>query len=167
MADVITDMKVISKRNEGFPEWLDFDKMRKEGIDHLGQLSGKIWTDHNAHDPGITILEMLCYALLDLGYRTSLPAKDLFARDPDDTSPENNFFTPSQILGCNPLTITDYRRLLVDIPGVKNAWLTVAEDITIDNICGRQRQVASGECIDFLNGLYHVYLDLENEPQDQ
>ena len=74
MAELLTDMKLISKRNEGFPEWLDFDKMRKEGIEYIAQLSGKIWTDHNVHDPGITILEMLCYALLDLGYRTSLPA---------------------------------------------------------------------------------------------
>ncbi len=171
MAELLTDIKVISKRNEGFPEWLDFDKMRKEGIEYIAQLSGKIWTDHNVHDPGITILEMLCYALLDLGYRTSLPAKDLFAKDPDDLTSENNFFTPAQILGCNPLTITDYRRLLVDIPGVKNAWLSVAEDITVQKICGLDRFPPTNyprisSCINFLNGLYHVYLDLEGEPND-
>ena len=117
MAELDIQAKVISKKNEGFPEWLDFEKLRQEGIDYLGELSGNIWTDHNAHDPGITILEVLCYALLDLGYRTSLPAKDLFAKDPDDTNEENNFFTPAAILGCNPLTITDYRKLLVDVPG--------------------------------------------------
>lgn len=27
------------------------------------------WTDHNAHDPGITVLQMLAYALTDLQYR--------------------------------------------------------------------------------------------------
>ena len=71
MAELDIQAKVISKKNEGFPEWLEFEKLRQEGIDYLGELSGNIWTDHNAHDPGITILEVLCYALLDLGYRTS------------------------------------------------------------------------------------------------
>lgn len=178
MPEVDLENKVISKKNAGFPEWLDFDKLRREGIDYLGELSGKIWTDHNVHDPGITILEMLCYALLDLGYRTSLPAKDLFSRDPSDQSEENNFFTPSQILGCNPLTISDYRRLLIDLPHVQNAWLTVAEDVTIDSICGRENeprftiagaiyQPPKKNCIDFLNGLYHVYLDLEDGLSDK
>ena len=27
------------------------------------------WTDHNTHDPGITVLEALCYVLTDLQYR--------------------------------------------------------------------------------------------------
>ena len=34
------------------------------------ELSGRVWTDHNLHDPGITTLEILCYALTDLAYRT-------------------------------------------------------------------------------------------------
>ena len=165
--------KVINKNNEGFPAWLDFDKLRREGMDYLGTLSGNLWTDHNTHDPGITILEMLCYALLDLGYRTSLPAADLFSRDPDSTGEDDNFFTPAQILGCNPLTILDYRRLLVDIEGVKNAWLTVAEDITIENICdpasqpGYYYSVISqpAPCLNFLNGLYHVYIDIEDNSE--
>ena len=27
------------------------------------------WTDHNTHDPGVTVLEALCYVLTDLQYR--------------------------------------------------------------------------------------------------
>lgn len=177
MASISSDKKVISKKNEGFPEWLDFEKLRREGIDYIAELSGNIWTDHNLHDPGITILETLCYALLDLGYRTSLPIKDLFSKNPDDNQPEDNFYTPAQILGNNPLTITDFRKLLVDIPYVRNAWLIPAEDITINNICGTVEDpallfLANGtakkkDCIDFLNGLYHVYLDLDNDEQAQ
>ena len=110
MADETNDSKTISKTSSGFPDYLDFEKLRAEGIEYLGNLAGKIWTDHNVHDPGITILEMLCYALLDLGYRTNLPVGDIFARPPGDTSKDNNFFTPAQILTNNPLTITDYRK---------------------------------------------------------
>lgn len=171
MAEESKNITLIGKQNSGFPDYLDFDKLRTEGIDYLGRLGGKIWTDHNVHDPGITILEMLCYALLDLGYRTNLPVEDLLTPNPDDKSQDNNFFTPAQILTCNPLTITDFRKLLIDIEGVKNAWLEVATD-EID-FCRPPRQpgpvltatavaLPSGqECTDYLNGLYHVYIDLE------
>ncbi len=166
----------ISKNNAGFPDYLDFNRLRTEGIGYLGKLSGKIWTDHNVHDPGITILEVLCYALLDLGYRTNLPVADILAQDPTATGPENNFFTPAQILTNNPLTILDYRKLLVDIPGIRNAWLVPARDIK--DICRMQpkepgREAASSSssrtqtsgarttCEEFLNGIYHVYIETE------
>ncbi|NML21662.1 hypothetical protein HHL16_12295 [Pseudoflavitalea sp. G-6-1-2] len=150
------NIQFISKLNTGFPEYLDWEALRAEGLDHLGKLAGKIWTDHNAHDPGITILEVLCYALMDLGYRTHLPIEDLFAKNPLDKSKENNFFTPAEILTCNPLTITDFRKLLVDIEGVKNAWL---EDSFY--ACTEKRKHIDPYCADCYNGLYKVYIEFE------
>src|SRR3954470_7548876 len=103
----VPENKFISQTNTGFPPYLDWVKLRATGIEHLGKLSGKVWTDHNVHDPGITILEVLCYAIMDLGYRTNLPVQDILARNPNDTSKDNNFFSPADILVCNPTTITD------------------------------------------------------------
>ncbi len=52
------DIKVISTTaDSGFPGYIDFATLRREGIDHIAAFSGKVWTDHNLHDPGITILE--------------------------------------------------------------------------------------------------------------
>ena len=186
MADEQNDSKLINRKNAGFPEWLDFDKLRREGIDYIGKLSGKIWTDHNVHDPGITTLEVLCYALLDLGYRTNLPAKDIFARDPEDKNSDDNFFTPAEILTNNPLTIIDYRKLLIDIPGIKNAWLEVATDQHADDLCKEDPPPSPSStillraavshpptpaeekcCISYLNGLYHVYIDTEKNLDDE
>ncbi|MCP4658446.1 MAG: hypothetical protein GY856_23780, partial [bacterium] len=48
---------------------MDYTSLRQEGIRHLERMAGGRWTDFNVHDPGITILEQLCYALTDLGYR--------------------------------------------------------------------------------------------------
>ena len=175
----------INKNNTGFPAYLDFDKLRAEGIAYLGKLSGKLWTDHNVHDPGITILEELCYALLDLGYRTNLPVEDILSHNPGDTSKDDNFFTPAEILSCNPLTINDYRKLLIDLPGVKNAWLVPAIDI--DDRCKHSEPVPpppppgqtnpnqpglasvskipqtpkEPDCKEFLNGLYHVFIETD------
>ena len=170
MADDSTN-KTISSTDSGFPGYLDFDKLRSEAIAYLGNLSGKIWTDYNVHDPGITILEALLYAVLDLGYRTNLPAVDLFTRNPDDKSSDNNFFTPSQILANNPLTITDFRKLLIDIKGVRNAWLEMEDKLPVD-FCKNENPPVPGTVFipqpdpcgcDFLNGLYHVFIELENE----
>ncbi|MEO9146843.1 MAG: hypothetical protein ABI237_14935 [Ginsengibacter sp.] len=170
MADESTN-KTISSTDSGFPGYLDFEALRSDAIAYLGNLSGKIWTDYNVHDPGITILEALIYAVLDLGYRTNLPTVDLFTRNPDDKSDDNNFFTPSQILANNPLTITDFRKLLIDIKGVKNAWLET-EDKLPSAFCksGDDTPVTGAVFIpqsdtcdcDFLNGLYHVYIELED-----
>ena len=131
------DSVTISKTRSSFPDYLDFFHLRKLGIEHIQELGSDIWTDYNLHDPGITILEVLCYALTDLGYRNNLDIKDLLTRSEEQKAKEeltvfnlprdNNFFTAAEILSCNPVTITDFRKLLIDIPGVKNAWLEIAE----------------------------------------
>ena len=173
-----TDNKVISKTNTGFPDYLDFEKLRSLAIDRIGKLSGKIWTDHNVHDPGITILETLIYAMMDLGYRTSLPVADLLARHPHEKSADNNFFSPTQILGNNPLTMIDLRKMLIEIREVINAWLEVDESTPVD-FCKTARRPSyrdnyndtdnRNDTIDLcacenINGLYHVYVQLEEIP---
>lgn len=109
------EYSTISKQNPNFPEYLDFQALRKQGISHLQQLSQKLWTDYNLHDPGVTILEVLCYAITDLGYRNNLDIQDLLALKPG--TQENNFFTPDEILTCNPVTEIDLRKRLIDIHG--------------------------------------------------
>lgn len=118
------DYQTISKTDPKFPPYLNFQALRDLGIRRLQALSGKIWTDYNLYDPGVTILEVLCYAITDLGYRNNFKMEDLLARKPGSTDPrdqENNFFTPDQILTCNPLTLLDWRKRLIDIEGVRNA----------------------------------------------
>ena len=104
---------------------LDYEALRKAGMGYIERLAKSIWTDYNPHDPGITMLELLAYAITDLSHRTSFPIEDLLT-DENGTL-DNQFFTAKEILSCNPLTITDYRKLLIDIEGVKNAWFFVEE----------------------------------------
>ena len=59
--------------SEEKPKAMDFDAHREEGIKLIQQLSPDLWTDHNLHDPGITLLEELCYAITDLAYRLDYP----------------------------------------------------------------------------------------------
>lgn len=167
------DIKIITtEKNSGFPEFIDFATLRAEGIEHISAFSGKVWTDHNLHDPGITTLEALCYVLSDLDYRTKLDFKDLVAKKRD--AQENNFLTSAQILGNNPLTVTDYRKLLIDINGVRNAWLekAAASEYTLVWNCKEgslenpplimNAPLEASKRNVLLNGLYKVYI----EPDD-
>ena len=99
---------------------LDHQQLYNIGLKHVQRLASRIWTDYNIHDPGITILELLCYAITDLGYRASFPIKDLLASESDNAeNMKKQFFTARQILPNRPLTVLDYRKLLIDLKGIK------------------------------------------------
>ncbi len=51
------------------PPDADFEGLRQESMARLGELAPD-WTDHNVHDPGVTLLEVMLWALSDLHYRT-------------------------------------------------------------------------------------------------
>lgn len=147
---------------------LDQQQLFAIGLDHLCDLSRRLWTDHNLHDPGITTLELLCYALTDLAYRANFPIADLLAAADDDAeNMAQQFFTPRQILPNRPLTANDYRKLLIDLKGISNAWLLTAEQrYYADTLNGEllhhdpriEHPAQQGICEIGLTGLYKVLL---------
>jgi uncharacterized protein len=110
--------KIVSSQDD-----LDFQFLKKLGIEYIESLGGKLWTDYNEHDPGVTILEMLCYTITDLGNRIELPIENLLAKE-DGSGFGNQFFSASEILPNRALTPLDYRKLFIDIDGVRNCWLS-------------------------------------------
>lgn len=110
----------------------DYNALRKAGFKGIEKLGSNIWTDYNNSDPGITMLEALCYAITDLAYRTGFEVKDLLAsREADDDKWKNIFYTARQIFHNNPLTISDYRKLILDVKGVRNAWVEPSKDYEV------------------------------------
>jgi len=110
----------------------NFYRLRREGIRYIAQMAGRQWTDYNVHDPGITILEALCYAITDLAFRIDWRIEDILApqvpsTDPKQPYPNQAFFTARKILTVNPVTPDDFRRLLIDLQGVRNASLLCKE----------------------------------------
>jgi hypothetical protein len=87
---------------------MDYAALRSEAVALLGRLSGSQWTDHNIHDPGITILEQLCFAITDLAYRTDFPIADLIASGGMEAWPP----PAAQLLSGDPVTQEDLRALL-------------------------------------------------------
>ncbi|HEY9113936.1 MAG TPA: hypothetical protein VIN10_04505, partial [Bacteroidales bacterium] len=107
----------------------DYGALFAEGMSLIQNLSSNNWTDYNTHDPGITILEVLCYAITELGFKTAYDIKDLLVEREDEAfKNEFQFFTARNILTNNPVTFNDFRKLLIDVEGIKNAWLKIVEN---------------------------------------
>jgi hypothetical protein len=108
------------------PDGLDFEGLRQKGIELLQDLSGKAWTDYNYHDPGVTILEVLCYALTDLVYRTGFEVADfLTGQDGSIDFESQALFRPQDIFPSQAVTLNDYRKLIFDsFPEIDNVWIT-------------------------------------------
>ncbi len=146
---------------------MDYAYLRQEGIRLIQEMAGEVWTDFNAHDPGITILEQLCYALTDLGYRINYDLPDLLAGEGID--PYESLYGPAEILSTEPVTLLDLRKLVMDVAGVKNAWIEAIEKPTPlyfhegKKILSLQSEAQEGgpqitEPV-FLKGLYRVLIE--------
>ena len=147
---------------------LNYEVLQAEGIEHIRRLSSGLWTDHNVHDPGITILELLCYALTDLAYRASLPVEDILASAPvaETDAPFSSVLFPAhEILPSRALTVKDYRKLLINLDGVRNAWLREAK-IPYGVDCLRSTLIPAppdkGPVVP-VKGIYDVLLELAPE----
>lgn len=104
----------------------DFLALKEAGIEYIQQLSGNHWTDFNHHDPGITILEQLCYGITEISNQTRLDYPELLC-SPDRNEPDYGtpgLSLPREVFSHYPMQPADYSRLLFDgIREVANAWL--------------------------------------------
>lgn len=110
-----------------------FDDLLEEGISLIQKLSGENWTDYNYHDPGITILEQLCFAITDLGYKSNFTIEDLLMIGVDNFDFEKNnlFIPPNKIFSSNPSTSNDFRKLLIDsVSEINNVWIDTVKHNT-------------------------------------
>ncbi|HXS36376.1 MAG TPA: hypothetical protein VN721_06720 [Flavipsychrobacter sp.] len=165
----MADYSTISKDPTLIPGQ-DYNYLRQTGLNYIEQLSSLLWTDYNIHDPGITILELLCYAITDLSYRAAFNIQDIIAPAPDTTADPHDqaFYTASEILTISPWTTLDYRKLLIDIDGVKNAWLQCkpcpCDDMFLYANCSKSElQYKSTEHTIIIKGFYDALIEFEDD----
>ena len=124
------DIKVI--QNKEIPKGMDYDFLRREVIANTQNISGDIWTDYNAHDPGVTILEQFVYALTDISFRTNLDIETILFHEGDKKGilMKHALVSPETAFSPGAVTINDYRILILDhFAGVlANCWITKIED---------------------------------------
>ncbi|MGO4710909.1 hypothetical protein AB4Y90_17730, partial [Chryseobacterium sp. 2TAF14] len=155
----------------------DFHFLRKTGIEYIEKLGGKLWTDYNSHDPGITTLEVLSYAITDLGMRMNLNMEDILASEDSQKDIHNQFLKATEILPSRPLTELDYRKLFIDINMVsghkrpiRNCWLVPkTEKLFVDCETGKLDFKPIGKKTkDFdVRGMYDLYVDYAEDIDEE
>ncbi|GEM_PF-1589025 len=107
----------------------DYSELQKDAIKRIQEMSGNIWTDYNEHDPGITILDILNYALTELDYKSSFPLQDYLNSSKKQFLAEDyGLYNPLQVYPTGPVTRADYRKLIFDrIPGLLDIWFMKTE----------------------------------------
>lgn len=167
MPDVLT----ISTQKPSSPA-LDYQELRKLGIAYIEKTASAIWTDYNIHDPGITTLEFLCYAITDLSYRSTFSIADLLAT-PTDTAKniQQHFISAKNIFPNKAVTVNDFRKLLIDIEKVKNAWISrdtkvVYADLINKKLSHTQPDSRKWEQVQ-VKGYYKVLLEFDTHVKEE
>ena len=168
------DEHITIPSNVSYENDLDFQHLRDAGQQYIENLSRKLWTDYNISDPGITMMELLCYAITDLGLRIDQPIENLVASEEDNFKKmHEQFKSAKNILTCRPVTAIDYRKLFIDIKGVKNCWLAIhvlpmyAEcneanpQISFEPFEGSEYTTESFN----IKGLYTILVDFDDEEE--
>ncbi len=151
------------------PPSQDYAFLRREGLLAIERLAHAVWTDYNVHDPGVTLLELMAYAITDLGMRASYPVRDLLTQVRDGAAVSaGDFHLAHQVLVCNPVSFDDLRKLLIDIPGVRNAWIERHKSVVyhLDSKHERLSDDAKHPANPPLNGLFDVFLEYEENVID-
>lgn len=128
--------------DKALPVSQDFDALKNEGLAFVQKYSKGEWTNFNPSDPGVTILDQVCYALTELGYCNDFPVEDILTGPDKKLKIYNQFYLPEEILTTSPLTIQDYRKYLID--AVDYLFNAVLYPIP--------------ESIGEINGIYNTYL---------
>ncbi len=150
----------------------EFEALRREGLALVQELSGGTWTDYNVHDPGVTILEQVCYALTDLIYRTGFNVEDyLTGEDGQIDFDRLALHAPEQVFPCRPTTHNDYRKAILDsIHDVGNAWVTQVTESPyhgLHRIVVRINQECDGERrLGVLDEVRQIYAQARNLCED-
>ena len=118
MADLLTISSAPPPRTS-----MDYSALREGGMALIRQWAAASWTDHNVHDPGITILEACSYAMTELGLRLQLDVADLLRSGESNASA--NLEPAHRVLPVGPVTLQDLRSVLLDHPLVSDAQLFV------------------------------------------
>ncbi len=107
-------------------EALSYTQLKAKGLAYIEQLASQNWSNLNTSDPGVTILEQLCYAQTELGYCAQFSVEDVLTQANGQINYKNQFFEPQKILTSAPITLEDYRKYVVDqVDEANNIYLQV------------------------------------------
>ncbi|HEX4164618.1 MAG TPA: hypothetical protein VHZ55_04025 [Bryobacteraceae bacterium] len=134
-------------RKTGTPGEDTFEGLRAQGMQYVEDLGRYEWTDYNEHDPGVTMLEQLCYALTDVMYRADFPVEDLLSAEHGGIDWQTQgLLPPERAFPARPTTPLDYEDVLY------SAVFEAVENVQVKPVAG--------------TGRYRIELRLRDKSED-
>ncbi len=143
-----------------------YTRLQEKSIQTVQRLSGEVWTDFNEHDPGVTTLQALNYALTELDYRLQFNISDYLTPSDGSFDPvKNTLFLPEEVFPVNPVTERDYRKLfLSSIDNLVNIWPLVRLEAGIydfiADVAPGTSESRRGEIEKEIRTIYHAHRNL-------
>jgi len=94
-----------------------FSELQDSSLKKIQERSGNIWTDYNVHDPGITIMEHLHYALLELQYINDFSFADYLKNTDEQGNIDYSsfgLFPAEKLFAPSIVTPSDYEKWIVN-----------------------------------------------------
>src|SRR5262245_24490831 len=136
---------------------MNYSALREGGMELIRKWAGQSWTDHNIHDPGITILEACSYAMTELGLRLQLDVGDLLRSGESIRSAD--LPAAHRVLPVGPVSSRDLRSVLLDHPLVSDVQLFLPADGEV-LLYGPPLTYTPGASRSRPGGLYEVLVEL-------
>lgn len=108
-------------------------QLQEHTLDEIQRMSGKVWTDYNMHDPGVTLAEASNSMLSELDYKLSFELADYLTNRQGNTEYERmGLFPVNKVYTTAPVTAKDYRKLFIThFPTLKD--IRVEADVKTGN----------------------------------
>lgn len=114
-----------------------YTKLQRQTLAEVQRMSGKVWTDYNAHDPGMTLADTANYALTELDYKLGFGTTDCLSEveKPFDAA-RFGLYPPGDVYTSSPVTEDDYRRMLIaNVPDADNVTVHCNPDNGSYTVC--------------------------------
>jgi len=140
-----------------------YARLQKQSLDMLQRLSGECWSDFNEHDPGVTIMDILNYNLLELDYQTGFdfpqyltpPLQDELEFSQIGLLPGDEIFSPCIV------SPHDYEELIeTGVEGVKECEVKLLPGNRYRIYIDIEDEEQSARIISEVESLYHRHRNL-------
>jgi hypothetical protein len=125
MAETLSISRIVDRESSLFRS------LREKGIGSLQKNTSVAWSDHNVHDPGITLLEALSYVITEIANQLNFSFEDLIATAKGIADANVNYPSAGTNLPCKAVTLIDFRKVILDLPEIRNAYFDVTTDSKI------------------------------------
>lgn len=138
-------------------------RLQQQSLEMLQNLSGKRWTDFNEHDPGVTIMDILNYNLLELTYQTEFDFEKYLARPSKNELVLSHvgLLSADEIFAPCVVTTYDYENLIeTQVKGIKRCEVKITDENLYRIFIDVNDSILSEAIMSEVKHLYHKHRNL-------